>query len=90
MTEYLLKTWSMIKSLTLHFAAGGSVPGLASETYVSFLFFMTHLSSYIIFCIFSLLKYDRIFAKNLEHDKVLDPTLCGWGVSTRFGLRNLC
>ena len=37
MIEYLVKTWSMTKSLTLHFAAGGLVPGLASETYVSFL-----------------------------------------------------
>ena len=34
------------------------------------------------FCIFSLLKYDKIFGKNLEHDtygvkKVVDPALCG-------------
>ena len=29
---------SKIKSLTQYFAAGGSVPGLAPETYVSFLF----------------------------------------------------
>ena len=41
------------------------------------------------FCIFSLLKYDRIFGKHVVHDtygvnKVLDPALCGRGVSTRF------
>ena len=34
-----------IKSLTQYFA-GGSLPALAPEIYVSFLFFMTHLSSY--------------------------------------------
>ena len=38
------------------------------------------------FCIFSLLKYDRIFGKNLEHDTYgvkwsLDPALCGVPVS---------
>ena len=36
-------------------------------------------------CIFSLLKYNRIFGKNLEHDtfgynKVLDPGFCGASV----------
>ena len=37
------------------------------------------------FCILSLLKYNRIFCKNLEYDtygvnKVLDPALCGGSV----------
>ena len=54
-------------------------------------------SKIVSFCIFSLLKYDRIFGKNLEHNtyamewnKVLDPALHGRGVSARFGPKNLC
>ena len=47
MAEYLVKNWSMIlkiKSLIQHSTTGQSVPGLTTETCVSFL--MKHLSSY--------------------------------------------
>ena len=39
----------------------------------------------LVFCIFNLLRYDRIFSKDLEHDtygvkEVLGPALCGGSV----------
>ena len=53
---------------------------------------MIALDIIVSFCIFSLLKCDRIFGKNLGHDicgKVKSLTQHFLGVSTRFGSQNL-